>query len=89
MSPSQTATPKHGGHALGTAVSDNTAQSDSDGRDVTGFVDGTANPPIRRAGEVALVPPGEPGEGGRHASRCAGCTISPPSTSSRARSRNA
>ncbi len=37
-----------------------------DGRDVTGFVDGTANPPIRQAAEVALVPPGEPGEGGSH-----------------------
>jgi porphyrinogen peroxidase len=36
------------------------------GRDLTGFVDGTANPPIRRAAEVALVPPGEPGEGGSH-----------------------
>jgi putative iron-dependent peroxidase len=37
-----------------------------DGRDMTGFVDGTANPPNRRAAEVALVPPGEPGEGGSH-----------------------
>ncbi len=37
-----------------------------DGRDMTGFVDGTANPPIRRAADVALVPPGEPGEGGSH-----------------------
>jgi porphyrinogen peroxidase len=37
-----------------------------DGRDMTGFVDGTANPPIRRAAEVALVPPGEPGAGGSH-----------------------
>jgi porphyrinogen peroxidase len=37
-----------------------------DGRDMTGFVDGTANPPTRGAPEVALVPPGEPGEGGSH-----------------------
>jgi putative iron-dependent peroxidase len=36
------------------------------GRDITGFVDGTANPPVRRAAEVALVPPGRPGEGGSH-----------------------
>ena len=37
-----------------------------DGRDMTGFVDGTANPPSHRAADVALVPPGEPGEGGSH-----------------------
>jgi putative iron-dependent peroxidase len=37
-----------------------------DGRDVTGFVDGTANRPLRRAAEVALVPPGRPGAGGSH-----------------------
>jgi porphyrinogen peroxidase len=36
------------------------------GRDITGFVDGTANPPVRRAADVALVPPGLPGEGGSH-----------------------
>jgi putative iron-dependent peroxidase len=36
------------------------------GRDETGFVDGTANPPVRRAADVALVPPGEPGEAGSH-----------------------
>lgn len=36
------------------------------GRDETGFIDGTANPPVRRAGDVALVGPGEPGEGGSH-----------------------
>jgi putative iron-dependent peroxidase len=35
-----------------------------DSRDITGFIDGTANPPVRLAAEVALVPPGEPGEGG-------------------------
>ena len=37
-----------------------------EGRDETGFVDGTANPPVRRAADVALVPPGEPGQGGSH-----------------------
>jgi putative iron-dependent peroxidase len=37
-----------------------------DGRDLTGFVDGTENPPIRLAPDVALVPPGQPGAGGSH-----------------------
>lgn len=36
------------------------------GRDMTGFVDGTANPPVRLAADVAMVPPGLPGEGGSH-----------------------
>ena len=36
------------------------------GRDITGFIDGTANPPVRRAAGVALVPPGHAGEGGSH-----------------------
>ena len=36
------------------------------GRDITGFIDGTANPQVRRAGEVALVTPGQPGAGGSH-----------------------
>ena len=31
---------------------------------MTGFADGTANPPSRRARKVALVPPGESGDGG-------------------------
>lgn len=31
------------------------------GRDITGFIDGTANPQVRRAADVALVPPGAPG----------------------------
>lgn len=38
-----------------------------DSRDLTGFVDGTANPPIEEAAEVALVPDGAPGAGGSHA----------------------
>jgi putative iron-dependent peroxidase len=37
-----------------------------DGRDMTGFVDGTANPPTRLAPHVAMVPPGLPGTGGCH-----------------------
>ena len=36
------------------------------GRDITGFIDGTANRPVRRAADVALVPPGHTGEGGSH-----------------------
>jgi len=36
------------------------------GRDITGFVDGTANPPVRRAADVALVGPGRPGQAGSH-----------------------
>jgi porphyrinogen peroxidase len=36
------------------------------GRDITGFVDGTANPQVRRAAEVAIVPPGCRGAGGSH-----------------------
>jgi putative iron-dependent peroxidase len=35
-----------------------------DSRDLTGFVDGTENPPLHEAPSVALIPPGEPGEGG-------------------------
>src|SRR4051794_6275400 len=33
-------------------------------RDLTGFIDGTENPSLSRAPEVALVPEGAPGEGG-------------------------
>jgi putative iron-dependent peroxidase len=36
------------------------------GRDITGFIDGTANPQVRRAADVAIVPPGRPGAGGSH-----------------------
>ena len=36
------------------------------GRDITGFIDGTANPQVRRAADVAIVPPGHPGAGGSH-----------------------
>ncbi len=37
-----------------------------DSRDLTGFVDGTANPSPLDAPSVALIPPGQPGEGGSH-----------------------
>jgi putative iron-dependent peroxidase len=37
-----------------------------EGRDETGFIDGTANPPVRLAADVALVPAGQPGQGGSH-----------------------
>ena len=37
-----------------------------DSRDLTGFIDGTANPQMLDAPGVALVPPGEPGEFGSH-----------------------
>jgi putative iron-dependent peroxidase len=33
-------------------------------RDLTGFIDGTENPPLSEAPEVALVPAGSPGAGG-------------------------
>ena len=37
-----------------------------DSRDETGFIDGTANPDLLHAPEVALIPEGQPGEGGSH-----------------------
>jgi putative iron-dependent peroxidase len=37
-----------------------------DSRDLTGFVDGTANPTLLEAPEAALVPDGQPGAGGSH-----------------------
>jgi porphyrinogen peroxidase len=36
------------------------------GRDITGFIDGTANRQVRQAADVAIVPPGRPGAGGSH-----------------------
>ena len=36
-------------------------------RDLTGFEDGTENPPIDEAPEVALIPPDQPGAGGSYA----------------------
>jgi putative iron-dependent peroxidase len=37
-----------------------------DSRDLTGFIDGTANPSLLEAPMVALVPDGQPGAGGSH-----------------------
>jgi putative iron-dependent peroxidase len=37
-----------------------------DSRDLTGFIDGTANPMTHEAPIAALVPEGQPGEGGSH-----------------------
>jgi len=34
--------------------------------DMTGFIDGTGNPEVSRDREVAIVPDGQPGEGGTH-----------------------
>ena len=36
----------------------------SDSRDLTGFIDGTENPPVEEAFEVALVPDDQPGAAG-------------------------
>ena len=36
------------------------------GRDITGFIDGTANPQVRRAADVAIILPGHPAAGGSH-----------------------
>ena len=61
-----------------------------DSRDLTGFIDGTENPPVEEAFEVALVPDGEPG-----ARRCVrdraevGARPRRSSTRSRSRSRRA
>ena len=38
-----------------------------DSRDVTGFIDGTENPPVAEANEVAVIPEGEIGAGGSFA----------------------
>jgi putative iron-dependent peroxidase len=37
-----------------------------DSRDMTGFIDGTENPPVHEGPTVALVADGEPGEGGAY-----------------------
>jgi putative iron-dependent peroxidase len=37
-----------------------------DSQDLTGFIDGTANPPLLEAPAAALVPDGQPGAGGSH-----------------------
>ncbi|MCI4347130.1 MAG: Dyp-type peroxidase [Thermoplasmata archaeon] len=47
-----------------TVASEQAGFSYQGSRDITGFVDGTANPSALHAAEVAIVPPGEDGEGG-------------------------
>jgi putative iron-dependent peroxidase len=37
-----------------------------DSRDLTGFIDGTENPPVEAAHDVAVVPDGDTGAGGAH-----------------------
>jgi putative iron-dependent peroxidase len=37
-----------------------------DSRDLTGFIDGTENPPVEAAHDVAIIPDGQPGQGGAH-----------------------
>ncbi|MEX1007484.1 MAG: Dyp-type peroxidase [Acidimicrobiia bacterium] len=37
-----------------------------DSRDLTGFIDGTENPPVEEAHDVAIVPDGQPGAGGAY-----------------------
>jgi len=63
----------HAARAVGLAVADAAILATEqecftyhEGRDITGFIDGTANPQVRRAPAVALVPPGRPGAGGSH-----------------------
>ena len=50
----------------GHVASERAAFTYQGGRDITGFVDGTANPQVRHAAGVALVPPGRAGAGGSH-----------------------
>ncbi|MDX6548000.1 MAG: porphyrinogen peroxidase [Gaiellales bacterium] len=47
-------------------VAERAAFTYHDGLDMTGFIDGTANPPTRLAPGVAMIPPGAPGQGGSH-----------------------
>ncbi len=49
-----------------TLASEQPAFTYRDSRDMTGFIDGTANPDPMAAPAVALVPGGRPGEGGSH-----------------------
>jgi porphyrinogen peroxidase len=47
-------------------VAERAAFTYHDGLDMTGFIDGTANPPTRLAPQVAMLPPGAAGQGGSH-----------------------
>jgi putative iron-dependent peroxidase len=49
---------------IATLVSEVAGWTYKENRDLTGFIDGTENPPLSDAPEVALVPDGSPGAGG-------------------------
>jgi porphyrinogen peroxidase len=51
---------------VATLVADQPAFTYRDGRDMTGFIDGTENPPSRLAPSIAMVPPERAGAGGSH-----------------------
>lgn len=52
--------------AVALVANEQTAFVHRDSRDLTGFIDGTANPPLLEAPMAALVPDGQPGAGGSH-----------------------
>jgi len=52
--------------AVAQVASEQIAFVHRDSRDLTGFIDGTANPPLLEAPMAALVPDGQPGAGGSH-----------------------
>jgi porphyrinogen peroxidase len=52
--------------AVATVVSEQSCFAHRDSRDLTGFIDGTANPQLLEAPSAALIPPGQVGEGGSH-----------------------
>jgi porphyrinogen peroxidase len=51
-------------HGLGTVAEETSSWPYQHDRDLTGFIDGTENPTLMEAPEVALVPEGRPGGGG-------------------------
>jgi porphyrinogen peroxidase len=51
---------------IAAVVAEHACFAQRDSRDLTGFIDGSANPPILDAASAALIPPGETGEGGSH-----------------------
>jgi putative iron-dependent peroxidase len=52
--------------AVAQVANEQTAFVHRDSRDLTGFIDGTANPPLLDAPMAALVPDGHPGAAGSH-----------------------
>ncbi len=51
---------------VASVAADHTGFVHRDSRDLTGFIDGTANPILLEAPAAALVPDGQPGAGGSH-----------------------